>query len=175
MNCGEWEELVGLCVEGTLDPVQTRALDAHIGACAACREFAAGLAETQIALADLRQVSPDPEEYAQLRHGVMGRIATARRRVVWLPYAVAAGLLLALFAGYRPDHRPTSFHEIRPPEVRVHKSVDTAGRSARATFRVKRATRRATIKPERAEPLVIKMATPDPDVLIIWFVDKKGD
>ena len=113
------------------------------------------------------------QDYADVRAAVMGRLRR-RTRLAWLPYAAAAGLLIAFLAARRPEppaqrlEAPAPFIVQTPPTLSPTPSpVVVAEVEAKAPRPPSRAARqREPVSP----PLVIHLQTADPDVRIIWIV-----
>jgi hypothetical protein len=153
MNCPDWEQ----------DSAEFRE---HLKVCDECREFE----ENASALRDLRV----PEAaFAAVRQRVLSGIQEKKRRTVWWTWsAVAAAACMALLAVALVPRDPAPPMPIvakkEPPKIEWpvqpvhHKS---SGRSL------------AQARPARkTEPIVaVKMLTDDPNVIIIWLVDQKGD
>ncbi len=173
MNCAKWEEWAALAAGGDLAEAPAGMLAEHVAGCAACREFAAGLAFSQAALRDLRADAPDAAEYVRVREGVMRRVSGSRR-TVWRPYAVAAGLLLTIAAGYREIGRDRSLTvAVQKPDPAV--AFVAPALSVSEPRPLGSGVRRRRKPKFASPPLVVKLATDDPEVTIIWLVDQKGD
>ena len=99
---------------------------------------------------------------------------TLDKAVAWARYAIAAGLVLALLAGWmwrarsgaKLELQPVASMTARPPLEQV-KTPPMTARIVR-----KHAPKRAPAF--KSEPLVVKMITDDPDVVIYWLVDQNG-
>ena len=168
MTCREFEPLIALYAD--LDAADARRVDDHLTDCGQCRQLLEDLQANQAALRDLASEPVDAELVATVRSRVMTRVGE-QRRVVW-PWvaglAAAAALVASLMAPPRkaveqprPAPRRVVIAEqtIEPPPVPIPKRM---------------VKRRAT-KPKQREPLVVKMLTDDPDIVIIWLVDQRGD
>src|SRR5207249_10272922 len=55
VNCTEFEERIALFVENDLSDAEVTAVERHLETCTDCREFAAGLRESQAMLKGLRR------------------------------------------------------------------------------------------------------------------------
>ncbi|MDQ6705344.1 MAG: zf-HC2 domain-containing protein [Acidobacteriota bacterium] len=172
MNCAKWEEWAALAAGGDLPEAEARGLAEHVAGCAACREFADGLVLSQAALRDLRADAPDAAEYARLREGVMRRVSASRVPKWWLG-AVAAGLLLMTAAGYWEIGRDRSLTVAARNLVNRTPLVPPLPLPI-SEPRPSGSARRRRHRPI-APPLVVKLATDDPEVTIIWLIDQKGD
>jgi hypothetical protein len=164
MSCTEWErEIAG--------ETESLELDEHLRVCSNCREFAREIAANRAALGELQL---DGVALATIRRGVLDQIERGRRRGAWAAWSVAAAACVAaIFAAsallqFRnpAPPKPVEFAKNPPkiewtPRVRpLHNFGPVVAQAAPA---------------QKPEPLVVKMLTNDPNVIIIWLVDKKGD
>jgi len=170
MNCSEWEQEIAVESESA-------ELAEHLKACERCREFAQELEQNAAAL---RELSIPPAAFAAVRQGVLSEIEVKNRRTMWWTWsAVAAAACVAMIcASYvlprfqKPAAPAPVIAKINPPKIewtprpvthRVHHK--SSGRSLAQAAPVR-----------KTEPLaVVKMLTDDPNVIIIWLVDQKGD
>jgi hypothetical protein len=167
MNCSEWQLKIAAEME---DP----ALAEHLSVCEACRWFAQDLAENAAAL---RSIEVDPAAYTAVRARVLEAVRPKRRFVrLWAAAAtvVAACAVLVWFAAdfSSPVPLPVVARKLPVPETTA------PSRSRFTTDPIVLGTRRAHPRRlvARSEPLTaIKLLTDDPNVVIIWLVDKKGD
>lgn len=106
MTCELSREQLQEQLDGTLDPVIERGLEAHLAGCASCRGFAADLEAIADATAGLQPIDPPERVWLQVagrwraEHAapVAAPAAPARRRFAPLP-ALAAAAVLAVAAG----------------------------------------------------------------------------
>jgi hypothetical protein len=124
--------------------------------------------------AAMRELTIPPAAFASVRQRVLSEIQAKRRRTAWWGWsAVAAAASVAiLFLSYLPSNPPRPaalIAKMDPPKIewtvahRVHHK--SSGRFVAQATPVR-----------KAEPLaVVKMLTDDPNVIIIWLVDQKGD
>jgi anti-sigma factor RsiW len=180
VNCARFETLIALDVESDLPEPEARLVAEHLEACGSCREFEAAMRQSQAALKTLRLDDVDDSVYAQVRTEVLSEIASERKTMAWLKYAIAAALLVALAVGWlwrtRPNataapHVTAAVQLPLPPVVSVQ--------AAPIHKRPVRVTRRKRRQPEpkpvfKSEPLLVKMLTDDPQVVIYWLVDQNG-
>jgi hypothetical protein len=167
MTCSDWQLKIAAEMD---DP----ALAEHLSGCEACRGFALDLAENAAAL---QSIEVDPAAYTAVRARVLEAVRP-KRRFAWLwaaaATAVAACVVLVWFAA-------ESSSPVPPPEVaRTLPAPETTAPSRSRLGTEPRATVTRRIRPRplvaRSEPLTaIKLLTDDPNVVIIWLVDKKGD
>ena len=199
MNCTEFEERIALFVENDLSDAEVTAVERHLETCTDCREFAAGLRESQAMLKGLRREPFDDAIFADVRSQVIGRVSNVRPPM-WPKYAIAATLLIVLAAALWRT-RPAA--PVGLPAVTAYIGPDPAfpapqttapmqaSQIAKMTERYKRAksrsnanvslaqrnvqpSRRAHLRAINAEPLVVKLLTNDPEVVIYWLVDQNG-
>jgi hypothetical protein len=125
----------------------------------------------------------DEANYAAMRARVLERLR-ARPRRLWWPVWAAASLAAAGLATWlwvisvgqvgqairlpRAGQRPAPpIAEVLPiPEISPVVSKPKAKRARRA---------KKAPTPSAAEPLLVKLITDDPDVVIYWIADPKGD
>jgi len=201
VNCAEFEERIGLFVENDLSDGEMTAVERHLETCTDCREFAAGLRESQTMLKALRREPIDDAIFADVRSQVIGRVSKARPAPVWPRYAIAATLLVMLAAAALWRTRPAA--PVGVPAVAAYigpgpafpapqtTAPMQASQIAKMTERYRRAksrsnanvslaqrnvqpSRRAHLRAINAEPLVVKLLTNDPEVVIYWLVDQNG-
>ncbi len=170
MRCQHYEALIALHVEGDLPPARAAEVEAHTTGCASCREFAEEIRATQAIWKQARQEEIDPAVYDAVRSRVMARLP-ARRQWGWIwavPAAALACLLLFALAGTKPEPLLLRVMAPRPPAIQP---------SAPRPQPVRVAHRKRRIRPKTVatEAMTIKLLTDDPDVVIYWIVDKKGD
>ena len=199
MNCTEFEERIALFVENDLSDAEVTAVERHLETCTDCREFAAGLRESQAMLKGLRREPFDDAIFADVRSQVIGRVSNVRPPM-WPKYAIAATLLIVLAAALwrtrpaAPVGLPAVTAYIGPgpafPTPRTT-APRRASRIAKMTVRHGRAQSRPHVNSRLArqtiqqaglahpralhsEPLVVKLLTNDPEVVIYWLVDQNG-
>ena len=130
----------------------------HLHGCAKCRALQEELRENALALSSLR----DDE---------LPRVRTPKRRpaIPWIA-AAAAAALLALIAHQASQRRPiveTLPRQVAAPATVTAKLAPAPAAKLAVRSKPKRARRNAPV----AEPLLVKMLTPDPDVVVYWIVD----
>jgi hypothetical protein len=174
VSCAEWEERVALWAGGDVEGSEAAEVERHTADCAGCREFAAGIT------ADLAALRADPITAADLtavRTRVLARIDAVRRpwwRTVWAWGFAAAAAVIAVFATVpRPGPAPA------PPRVAMaHPTAPYVERFTPARPPPRRVIMRAAAPAPppapKPEPLVIKLLTDDPDVIIYWIASE-GD
>lgn len=172
MNCRDWEERVALYAEGDLTQAEMQAAERHLAGCTACREF---LAELKQSLAALRAAHAEPLEasaFTLVRTRVLEQIDRAGGPVRWLGWigalAAAAAVLLILLLP-RPVPKPII---VKAPPLQVAAGPPAPVISP-AAKPVSRRKRRSAPRPQlrQPEPLVVKLVTDDPDVVIYWIAN----
>ncbi len=174
MSCVRFESLIALYVESDLPESEQHLVEAHLATCHGCREFAADIRESQAALKELRMDFVEESDLQEVRAEVLSYLSAPRKTAAWPRYAIAAMLLAGLWAGWLWRARTAVLPEvlpraavIAPPELaavpvqRVH------------TARVSR-PHRQTAPVFQAEPLLVKIVTDDPQVVIYWLVGQNG-
>lgn len=167
MTCREYEPLLALYLDGDLSD---RDVELHLAQCPACRELLEDLRADQ---ASLREPAPvDAAFLSAVRSGVLGKLEN-RKVSAWplvLAFAIAVALIVAIPS---TPPKPASGGAAAAPPVRG-RPAEVAQAAPRA--KSIRPRRRPRITPSAtAEPLVVKMLTDDPNIVIIWLVDRTGD
>ena len=183
MTCSDWQFRIASESE---DP----ALAEHLNDCEACREFARDLAENAAAL---RSIAVDPKAYTAVRARVLASVRP-RRRFAWLWAASAAAAACAVvvwFAILLPSPAPPNIAHIAPPgeasaPLRPPLGMGDPWQAAKTRVIVPRPLASGSHRRTRPGSLIaqapaqesltaIKLLTDDPNVVIIWLVEKKGD
>ncbi len=160
MTCPEWE------LEIASESGRPE-LAGHLAGCEHCRAFAREIELDRAALASLAL----PQDALGVVPGrVLGELRARRRRKMFLGWAAAAACLAALAFGLLVRPRAPE----NPTIVIASPSAPRLTVWSRTTPHPHRRPPARTLA-RSAEPIVIKMFTEDPDVVIIWLVDKKGD
>ncbi len=172
MNCSKAERLLALHAGGDLPAEETRKVEEHLRTCLNCQELAKGLAVSHAALKSLHEEELDASRLADVRRRVLDRAAAARPS--WLDalrwwHAAPAGLAVAAVMGIALYPRSDVPLPPEPPVIRLVPPV------------IAKNPPPAIQEPERPraaapqEPLLVKMFTDDPDVVIYWLIDPNGD
>ncbi len=172
MNCGGYQRLAALDGSAELTPRLSRRLHRHMAACAACREMAESVAGLPADLAGLEAGDIDEGALVRARSRALGRIQTERRPArLWpwlLPIPAAAALAFLLLTPRVPAPPAAVVHNIAPP-------AQWDRRTASVVRPRPRRSGQTTKNDGLSYPLVIRLATSDPDVVIYWTVEGKGD
>ena len=201
MKCSDFEKMIALDVGGDLPQPMAAPLAAHLRTCAQCQAFAAGLQSSQAWLKELGEQAPDAEMLQGVRRGVLNQLPNPHApalRPVWqfaLGVAAVALFALAIFGVWHRSRTPVRrmVAERKSPTV-----LSTSGNSQEAPglgsvavprgpghTPKHRAAKLATTRPRHtgadsqaepaqpghAEPLMVKLLTDNPRVVIYWFVD----
>ncbi len=172
MSCHSFENLIALDAEGDLTPPEAARLRAHLEACAGCRALAQSVRESQAALKTLADGALDEAALERWRRGVLARIdSEPRRRALgwrwaWVPAMALVALVAVLqLLPRRTPQTPTPapLALMTPPPARpviahVHRHPH----------------RRQTPKPADGD-LTVRLETPDPNVVIYWIVERRGN
>lgn len=167
MNCRDWEERIALYAEGDLPRPDAAEAEQHLAGCASCAEFAQGVKQS---LAVLRAAHEQPIEnahFAAVRARVLQQIQNRRRRwrLAWAgALAMSAGATLFLMLAPRPVD-PPHVALVHPPALQ-----GALPEPAPPAPRV-RPVRRKAKPPRPPEPLMVKLITDDPDVVIYWIAN----
>lgn len=173
MNCEQWQLAIALDVEGDLPETEGVALREHLEICAGCRLFAEEMKASQETLHSLAEEGvPVMAVHAR----VMEQVAP-RRRVGWLwGLAAVAVMAVLVLAGVRMVWRQEPV--VPPPSVQIATVPPPAiafTPPARPLFRAAVHHVRPVAASAPAQPLKIKMFTSDPNVVVYWLVDTKGE
>jgi hypothetical protein len=193
VNCTDWEERVSLYAGGDLAAAEALDVERHIAGCAACQLVLSGVREGLELLREAHDAEIAPAHLAAVRARVLAQLG--RERVLWwrvwlfgLALGTAALIAaLAVWPGRQPGTPETTMPA--PPQLAVHHAPppdvalvppEAAMPADAAPLRRVRSVRR---KPRKlaprnsgpAEPLVVKLVTDNPDVVIYWIADKRGE
>ena len=162
MTCPEWE----LEIAGESERPE---LVAHLAGCEHCSAFAREIEQDRATLASL---APPTAALGQVRVRVMSELHSRRRRSAYLWWAAAAACLGALSFGLllRPS-APENLGVV----IAAPKAPDSALAPVRIAPHPHRPRAGAALARSAPQPIIIKMLTDDPNIVIIWLVDQKGD
>lgn len=167
MNCREWEERIASDLDDS-------AVARHVADCAGCQVFASGLRQ---ALAELRAAHKEeiaPAHYAAVRARVMAELQP-RRRWGWAWAAVAAGAIalaaVSLEQRMRVAELPrtTAAAVIPDAPLEISRAKGAGGALPPARGSVRKTGTRAV------EQILVKIETSNPEVVIYWIAETKGD
>src|SRR5262249_23613372 len=161
--------------------------------CADCRAFAAEMGDALAVLKTAHEEVPASAHFAVVRARVLSELAKQRApfwRRAWVYGLVAAAvaLMLAVRLSVHPVHRPgpqpPPIANVAQPDApasqKIYETVQSPHRKPVA-IRPRRKTPLLVRQPRRepelqpARPLVVKLITEDPDVVIYWIADTTGE
>jgi anti-sigma factor RsiW len=193
MNCSDWEERVALHAGGDLPPAEAADVERHLRECAGCQVLASGLKQSLALLKEAHDEPLPPAHFSAVRARVVAELEQKGRplwRRAWgygLAAAVVALLvMLALQPGRTPERRPpvVAARRLSQPLSNVRGSESTSEprtlesgtdpRHPPPHRRVARHVARPNV-PDTPdpEPLIVKLQTDDPNVVIYWIADRK--
>jgi anti-sigma factor RsiW len=196
MNCKDWEERLALYAGGDLPKDEASEVERHLGECPGCQMFSSGLKESQELLLELHREPLAPAHFAAVRARVLAELERGRRpfwRRGWVFGfgAVAAALLVALavMPPVRSWLSPGRESTPKPVLVMEHSPASNGGLAAgvvvppgslgppvaRRVLRVATHQRRTRPKAQTGEPVLIKIVSDDPDVVIYWIAETRGE
>ncbi|HEY6340988.1 MAG TPA: hypothetical protein VIY49_05815 [Bryobacteraceae bacterium] len=138
-------------------------IEAHLRMCPDCRALAGELRENAVALSAMHDEELPVVELASACNGGFSRR--------WA--AVAAAAALTLLAIALPWHRKAAV--IVPPSAPVVAAAPAPSPEIVAAAPIRK-PRRKVARPKPPQPeetLVVRMLTPDPDIVIYWIVEPK--
>jgi hypothetical protein len=174
MNCRDWEERIALWAGGDLSAAEAGGVERHVAGCEDCRRFAEGVRQSLGVLREAHEEPIAPAHFAAVRARVIGELEGARapwwRRSWVYGFCAAAAVTVLLMAPLRPGPAPPPPRValVRPPAPVVEKAISPP--HAAKLRRPLRASRKPV--PSKSEPLVVKLLTDDPDVVIYWIADQ---
>lgn len=167
MSCDRWERQIALAAGGDLVESDGRALELHLDECSDCRRLHAEFAAVRAELRSLRDV--DSPELDALRLNVMNAVRGRRDSLLRSAVGLAAGLLAVSLGWtvYRPGEiAPPP----RPPAIVATAAVAQRNVAFRPTVAKPTPTKASRDQRERS-PMLVKLYTDDPDVVILWIAD----
>ena len=180
MNCTEWEEKIALYTGGELTGHAAAEVEEHFGQCVGCQVFASGMRQSLDWLKSAHQDVPDPAHFAAVRARVLSELRGTGHRLLWSVFAAAAAIGAVLLLMLMPRHAPKL---VEPTPVVAEGPSPVTAPVVRLATEPKRRTgsrrRRVTEQaprprePEEARPLVVKLVTEDPNVVIYWISENR--
>jgi anti-sigma factor RsiW len=186
MNCRDWEEKIALYEGGDLSAALVTEVEEHLAECAGCRVIASRI-RASMELARSAHEEPIAEGYyTAVRSAVLGQLTEKRNpwwRRMWV-HGLAVGVaLLIMLVRWRSPEKPTvHLADVRPNQTPIltqpiapRPEKTSPPRPIRQAPRRVFATVRPLPSPPSLEPLVVKLVTSDPDIVIYWIADRKGE
>jgi putative zinc finger protein len=174
MNCRDWEERIALHAERDLPPHEAAEAERHLAECAACRQFADGITQT---LTELRAAHVErlaTADFAAVRARVLAQITEQRRpvwRLAWIGAAAVALLLLtALPLKRQPEPPRTTSAPATEAAIPLPPAAEAPVPAPPPRRRMNRPRPLHKAVPP-AEPLMVRLITNDPDVVIYWIAN----
>jgi anti-sigma factor RsiW len=184
MNCTHWEERIALYAGGDLPAAEAAEVERHLGDCPGCQVFASGLKESLHLLQGIHQEEIAPAHFAAVRARVIAELEGSLRpwwRKAWvygLAAAAAAALILMLAWHPAAPMQPRRMAVQAPPpqQIEVTPPAPVVPRVTKAHHVRRRRTQPpAALPAEPGPPIVVKLLTNDPDVVIYWITDNSGE
>jgi len=202
MSCREFEGLIALHVEGDLDGTEQQRVESHLHGCLDCQSLADELRESQAAFKAMRQDVADQSTLSSVRARVLADVAgmesrSLLERLFWGGFrqrATLAGIAVLLVSGalfwlsYRQTGPrsnatdPVAVVRIPTPEPEFVVAPTPPSPVPPPKPEVRRARRQTprqvVVSPEpqpQVTQVTIKLLTDDPNVIIYWLGDEKGD
>jgi anti-sigma factor RsiW len=196
MSCHEFEGLIALHVEGDLDEAERRRVESHLRSCMACQTLADELRESQEVFKSMRQDVADQATLSSVRARVLVDLAEMEsgslfERLFWGGFrqrATLAGIALLLVGGTAlwlspardipsgPAAAPVVVVRVAVPEPPLAGEPAPPPPPKPAARPPRRHRSRPVVVPSEPQPQVtIRLLTDDPNVIIYWLGDEKGD
>lgn len=180
MNCEQAQELAILAVSGDVTLPEQIELDAHLSGCLACADEVRIFEELRSQLTDLHEEEAAAPLYAAVRAGVMAEIEVRKRSgwlAAWPAFAAMIACTLILLVTLHPQARvakPASLKTVIVPAA-VTDLSEAAVPAPAEVLRHPTRKKQARAATEHSEPLVVRMFTDDPEVVIYWIADARTD
>lgn len=183
MHCKNWEERVALHVGGDLaaHSADAAGVERHLAECAGCRMLWAGMKESLELLHGAHAEAAAPGVYTAVRARVLGdlraeleagretaRGAWWRRGLVCALAAAVVAMALANWPVRRLETLPLRVVAVIPPAPAAW--VLPAAQAGSLPRRRRLVTAGPVEKPPR-RPLMVRLVTDDPDVIVYWIAD----
>lgn len=177
------EEQLALFATGDLATDEQGTVAAHVGACAECRNTAAGFREMQGFISS-GLIDPAAAELVEVRERVVAKLRQHQNmgwRWAW-GLAGAAAILALAVVPLRFEHRqplmptpaPTVARSV-PPRETLPAAAETAVPHARPVRHREAGIRSVALITRANQPPLIKMTTADPNVVILWQSNQTED
>ncbi len=193
MSCGDYEHLVALYVEEDLSAAERGRVKAHLQECSDCWDLAEDLRQSQAVFKSIRQDVPDATALAALRGRVLNEVGS-REAMTWFERVFLGGLrrkaamagiaIVVLGSGLVWVARSPRNENVAPPAITVAREPavvvplpvsDPEPVDASRPPAPRRVSPPVPPAEETATQVAIKFVTDDPNVIIYWLVDEKGE
>jgi len=173
VNCEQARELAALAASGDVTPVERRDLDAHAAGCAECLAEVCAFEALCGQLGSMREMTAPEPVYSAVRARVVAELGERRRSgwlAAWPAFVAVLACSLVLVVLLRPEAPVVS----QPPVVAVANVPEQmpVPESAPSVREIHRPVARVKAQVP-GEPLVVRLITNDPDVVIYWLADAK--
>jgi anti-sigma factor RsiW len=188
MSCRDWEERIALHAGGEQTGEQAAEVERHLAECAGCRETAASYGWGLELLREAHREPIAPAHYAAVRARVLAELGRERRPVWWPVWGWGLAAAVAVVAvmmfprpvgrASRPAFLPSApvaqvSRPATPPKSHTAIAKPAAHRRHPTLAQVKQEGRPGG--PPHLEAVTIKLLTDDPNVIIYWIADRKGE
>lgn len=177
MNCSDWEERLALYAGRDLSPEQAVEVESHLMECAGCQLFASGLRGALELLEEAHQEAPGAGHFTAVRSRVLAQVKRERRpfwRRGWGYGLTAAAVAILVAVTVRPGRwvapGPPEVALAHPPAPRVVAGTPPVTVAARP-----HAVRKQHPRAVAPEPVLVRLVTDNPDVVIYWISERRGD
>jgi hypothetical protein len=193
MSCRDFEKLIALHVEGDLENALRSRVEAHLRVCSSCWDVAEDLKESQSVLKAIRQDVPDRAMLSNVHARILNDVAqiepgTWFERILiggFRQKATLAGVILMIVAGGTLWFSQRLQFSVEPPPEIVWSTPPPAAVASSPPPEpvAPPPARKARVRPRQpavasAEPhetLTVKLLTDDPNIIVYWVIDDKGD
>jgi anti-sigma factor RsiW len=191
MKCRFSENDIALFVEGDIGPSRAREIEEHLTECRSCGELAEELRESQSVFKSLKQDVVSAAALASVRTRVLAEAGAGNARAGWgrWVYALAGAAFVAVVGvalswQVREPAPQVTLNQVKvapnpiasAPAPKTATTVKARVSVARlkGTAAKPQVGENAEIGAESVKPLVVKLLTDDPNIVIYWLVDQKN-
>ena len=178
MNCQEWEERIALYAAGDAKAADAGETERHIAGCAECRVFWSELKQSLEWMREAHQEEIAPAHYAAVRARVMAQLETGRAacwKEVWVYGVGIAAAVVVVMIAVRPHVDGPPSAAVKPAVVEIAADAGRGAGSRPGGLPHREVGRRKRLPHRQAETILVKLETDNPDVVIYWIAEKKGD
>jgi anti-sigma factor RsiW len=190
MSCKDLEQLIALHVEGDVSESERQKVESHLSTCSDCWDLAEDLKESQAVFKSIRESVPNQSMLSAVRARVLDNVA-GKESGTWFERlflagfrqkATLAGIVLLMVGGgalwlARGPEAPIALPPpvvISPPTV-PEPLPQTVFRPQAPKPRVRKKPAPVPVAQEPQPQVTIRLVTDDPNVIIYWLGDEKGD
>jgi len=128
-------------------------------------------------LREAHQEEIAPAHYAAVRARVMAQLESGRApwwKQVWV-YGVGIAAVAVVLMAVRPHAEPPRVAMVMPATVERARDAGQGAGSRPGGLPPREVGRRKRLPHRQAEIILVKLETDNPDVVIYWIAEKKGD